>query len=232
VLDKKARRYFFQNIDVANKGLVFCFKNPFLNEIFVAYPAIGSTSCDRALVYNFVDKTVSFRTLPNVNHAAYGAVDNTLGGNWNQDSDPWDSDLTAWDGPDFTPDTARVIMGSADVKLFMLDASASFDGAIPMAYLERRGLSFGDPEHFKTVTGIWPRITGNVGETVIIKLGGSMDPYKDPVYESFTYTIGVDRQADMIVSWPYIAVRFETGSAYQWRLDSFDFLEVQQAGRY
>lgn len=232
VLDKKARRNFFQNIDVTNKGLVFCFKNPFLNEIFVAYPAIGSSVCDRALVYNFVDKTVSYRTLPNVNHANYGAVDNSLGGNWNQDSDPWSSDLTAWNGPDFTPDTTRVLMGSSDVKLFMLDASASFDGVIPAAYLERRGLSFGDPEHFKTVTGIRPRITGNVGETVIVKLGGSMTPYEDPTYESFTYTIGGDRQADMIVSWPYIAVRFETGSAFQFRLDSYDFLDVQMDGMF
>lgn len=232
VLDKKARRSFFQNIDVASKGLVFCFKNPFLNEIFVAYPAIGSTVCDRALVYNFVDKTVSYRTLPNVNHAAYGAVDNSLGGNWNQDSDPWSSDLTAWNGPDFTPDTTRVLMGSSDVKLFMLDASASFDGTIPSAYLERRGLSFGDPEHFKTVTGIRPRITGNIGETVIIKLGGAMTPYADPTYESFTFTIGVDRTADMIVSWPYIAVRFETGTAFQTRLDSYDFLDVIQDGGF
>ena len=54
VLDKRARRAFFQDIDVANKGLVFCFKNPFLNEIFVAYPSIGATSCNKALVYNFL----------------------------------------------------------------------------------------------------------------------------------------------------------------------------------
>lgn len=231
-LDKKARRYFFQNLDVTNKGMVFCFKNPFLNEIFVCYPSIGATSCDTAMVYNFVDRTVSFRFMPNVSHAAYGPVDNTLGGSWDSDSAPWDSDLTAWNGPDFTPDTVRVIMGSADIKLFMLDASASFDGAIPVAYLERRGMSFGDPEHFKTVTGIRPRITGNVGETVVIKLGGAMDAYADPTYETFTFRIGVDREADMIVSWPYIAVRFETGSAFQWRLDSFDFLDVNQDGMY
>lgn len=231
ILDKRARRYFFQNIDVANRGLVFCFLNPFLNEIYVAYPSIGATSCNTALVYNFVDKTVTFRTLPNVTHADFGPVDSSLGGNWSQDSDAWDSDLTAWNGPDFTPDTVRVIMASADTKLFMLDAAASFDGAIPVAFLERRGVDFGEPEFYKLVTGIRPRISGNVGETVIIKVGFADDPYADPVYTSTEFVIGVDTQVDVEVSGRYLALRIETGTAYQWRLDSFDWF-VEKEGMY
>lgn len=231
VLDKLARRFFFQDIDVTNRGLVFCFKNPFLNEIFVAYPSIGATSCDKALVYNFVDKTVSFRTLPNVNHAAYGAVDNSLGGNWNQDSAPWDADLTAWNGPDFTPDTARVLMGSADIKLFMLDASASFDGTLPVAFMERRGLSFDAPERIKLVTGFRPRFTGNVGQTVTIKIGYADDPYAAPTYTSMPFTIGVDLKCDFLVSGRYIAVWIGSGTAYQWRLDSYD-LFMEDGGEF
>jgi hypothetical protein len=232
ILDKKARRSFFQSIDVANRDKVFCFLNPFLNEIFVAYPSIGATSCDKALVYNFVDKTVSYRSLPHVNHAHFGPVDNSLGGNWNQDSAPWDSDLTAWNGPDYTPDTVRVIMASADTKLFMLDASASFDGSIPVAFLEKRGIDFGEPEYHKLITGIRPRIFGNVGETVIIKIGFSDDPYADPTYTSTTFTIGVDLQVDILVSARYAAIRIETGTAYQWRLDSYDWLDVIRQGQY
>lgn len=232
ILDKRSRRSFFQGIDVANRGLVFCFINPFLNEIFVAYPSIGATSCDQALVYNFVDKTVTFRTLPNVSHADFGPVDNSLGGNWNQDSDPWSADLTAWNGPDFTPDTVRVLMASADTKLYMLDASASFDGMIPVAYLEKRGIDFGEPEYHKLITGIRPRIFGNVGETVIIKIGFSDDPYADPTYTSSTFTIGVDLQVDVFVSARYAAIRIETGTAFQWRLDSYDWLDVIREGMY
>lgn len=230
ILDKKTRRSFFQGIDVSNRGLVFCFVNPFLSEIFVAYPSIGATSCDKALVYNFRDKTVSYRSLPNINHAAYGPIDNDLGGAWSQDSDSWDSDLTAWNGPDYTPDTVRVMMGSADVKLYMMDASASFDGTIVDSYLERRGLDFGDPEHYKLITSIRPRIVGNTGETVIIKVGYADDQYADPTYTSFTFTIGEDLQVDCLVSGRYISIRFETGTAYQWRLDNYDFLLEQEGG--
>lgn len=233
VLDKRSRRYLFQNIDVAARDRCFVFRNPFLNEIFICYPSIGAISCDRAMVYNYVDKTVSFRDLPNVNHADMGPVDNSLSGNWNQDPAPWASDLTAWNGPDFTPDTARVIMASADAKLYMLDASSSFDGAIPSAYLERRGLSFDAPEYFKLISSVRPRITGNIGETVIIKVGGhNSDPYADPEYPvTMTHVIGQTVSNDCMVQYRYPAIRFETGTAYQWRLDSFD-VDVKKTGMW
>jgi hypothetical protein len=232
VLDKKARRFFFQSLDTANKGKVFCFKNPFLNEIFVCYPSIGATWCDTALVYNYVDGTVSFRSLPNVTHAAFGPVDNSLSGSWSQDSAPWDSDLTAWNGPDFTPDRTRVMMGSADNKLYLLDASASFDGALPDAYLERTGLHFDAPERIKMITGVVPRITGNQGGTVLVRLGWAENPGDDPVWlDPMTYTIGSTLRCDGFVSGRYLAIRFQTGTAFSWRLDSFDMV-VEDAGEY
>lgn len=231
VLDKRARKFFFQNIDVENRGKVFVFKNPFLNEIMVAYPSIGATAADTALVYNTVDKTVSFRSLPQVTHAACGPVDNSLAGNWSQDPAPWDTDLTAWNGPDYTPDTVRVMMGTVDSKLYLLDASASFDGALPDAYLERKGLHFDAPDRIKTVTGIRPRIVGNDGATVLVKIAGMEKATDIPDWLTMPYTIGQTLQCDGIVSGRHIAIRFETGSAYSWRLDGYT-LEVIDSGGY
>lgn len=232
VLDKQSRRYLFQNIDVDGSGLCFVFKNPFFNEVFVCYPAVGSTNCDRAMVWNYVDKTVSFREMPNLNHAAFGAVDNGLAGTWSSDSAPWSSDLSLWGGPDFVPSTVRTIMASANQKLYMMDSSASFDGLIPNAYIERRGLSLDKPDRIKMVRGILPRIIGSTGETVLVQIGSSDDPYADPVYgEPMEHVIGVTVRNDCFVSGRYIAVRFATGTAYTWRLDSYD-LDVVDAGAW
>lgn len=232
ILDKATRRYLFQNIDVNGSGLCFVFKNPFFNEVYICYPAIGASSCTKAMVFNYKDKTVSFREMPNVNHAAFGPADNGLTGNWAQDAAPWGSDLTAWDGPDFVPSTARAIMASDNTKLYMMDASASFDGVIPSAYLERRGLSLGAPEQIKLVRGIRPRIVGNVGETVNIKIGASNDPFADPTWgPTMAHTIGSTVANDCLVSGRYIAVRLETGTAYQFRLDSYD-LDVENGGMW
>jgi hypothetical protein len=204
------------------------FANPFFNEVYVCYPQIGSTSCDKAIVYNYKDKTVSARDMPNANHAAYGSVDNGLAGNWSQDSSPWDSDLSLWDGGDFVPSSARVILGSANTKLYMLDSSSSFDGVIASAFLERRGLSFDAPESIKLVKGIRPRIQGNTGETIQIQVGSQTDPFTEPVWSAnMNHVIGQTIANDCLVSGRYIAIRFSTGSAFSWRLDSID-IDIQQ----
>jgi hypothetical protein len=230
VLDKVTRRWLFQNIDVNNVGKCFVFANPFFNEVYICYPSIGSSSCNKAIVYNYKDKTVSARDLPNLNHAAFGSVDSGLTGNWSQDSAPWDSDLTVWDGGDFVPSAARVIAGSANTKLYMLDASSSFDGVIANAYLERRGLSFDSPETMKLIRGIRPRIQGNTGNTVQIQIGSQTDPFTEPEWGNvMNHVIGQTIANDCLVSGRYIAIRFSTGTAYQWRLDSFEF-DVQQSG--
>lgn len=224
VLDKQTRRYLFQQIDIDNADKCFVFKNPFLNEAFICYPGLGSSVCDRAMIWNWVDKTVSFRSLPNLNHAAFGPVDDTLLGTWASDIDPWDSDLSAWAGPGFVPALSRVIMASTDQKLYLLDASASFNGSIPSAYLERRGLSLGAPESVKLVRSVRPRISGNLGQTVQIQVGYSnSSPYDEPTWgATMNHVIGQTVSNDCLVSGRYIAVRFASGTAYQWRLDSYD----------
>lgn len=233
VLDKVARRALFQDMDTVYNDRAFVFKNPFLNEVFVCYAAIGSTVPNKAMVWNYKDRTVSYREIPNLNHAAYGTIDNTLSGSWASDSDSWDSDLTAWNGPDFTPNTSRVLMASNDTQLFMLDASASFNGISPTSYLERRGLSMGDDERLKTISGVRARITGSNGGTVTIKIGGSnTDPYAEPEWTAtMTHTIGQTISADGFASFRYPAIRFESGSASQWRLDSFD-ISLNGAGKW
>ena len=130
------------------------------------------------------------------------------------------------------PSGARCLMGSESQKLYMLDSSASFDGVIPQAYLERRGLSFDAPEYIKLVKGIRPRIVGNTGDTVNIRIGSQSDPWAEPEWGPvMPHVIGQTVADDCFVSGRYIAIRLETGTAYQWRLDSFD-LDVEQAGMW
>jgi hypothetical protein len=232
ILDKQARRALFQDFDVNAIDRAFVFKNPFLNEVFICYPQAGNSIPNKALVWNYKDRTVSYRDLPNTHHANFGPVDGSLGDTWDSDSDPWNSDLTLWNGPDFTPNTTRVLMASENQRLYLLDTSASYDGVKPTWYLERVGLSFGTPETRKLVRGIRLRVTGAVGDTIMVKIGSSDDPYTDPTYSSaITHIIGTTVSCDTFVSGRYIAVRIESGSAYFARLDSYD-LDIVEEGEW
>lgn len=232
VLDKQTRRFLFEDIDPDGIDKVFVVKHPYMNEIYTCYPSLGSTTCNKALVWNYKDKTVSFRDLPNINHANFGFINNNLSGQWDQDTGTWDSDLTSWQKGDYIPVQASVIMASSDGKLYQLDGSASSaSGNIPPAVLERVGLSLGDPSRIKLIKGIRPIIVGNTGETVKISVGFSDDPFSDPTYTSMTHTIGKTISNDCLVSGRYIAWKFESGTASQWRLDSFQ-VELEQAGAW
>jgi hypothetical protein len=114
----------------------------------------------------------------------------------------------------------------------MMDSSASFDGTLPSSYIERRGLTLDMPERMKIVRGIRPRIIGNTGDTITVKVGYSDDPYADPTYvATMTHTIGTTVSNDCMVSGRYIAIRFENSTAYQWRLDSYD-VDVVDGGEW
>jgi len=217
VLDKVTRRWLFQNMDVDEAYQSFVFKNPFYNEVFICFSSIGSDYPNTAIVFNYKDKTVSKRTLPNIHHANFGSVDTSLTGTWASDPDPWSSDISLWDSPEQVPNQARVLMGAHDTKLLMLDAAASFDGVIPSAYLERKGLSFDTPESIKLVKGIRPRITGNVGDTVKISVGAQDDPYDTQKKPGMTTTIGTTIRNACLVSGSYFAAKFATGTALNWR---------------
>lgn len=232
ILDEQARRDLFQDIDASATDRCFVVKNPFLNEVWLCYPQAGNSIPNRALVWNYKKRTVSYREIPSAHHANYGAVDSALGDTWDSDGDPWNSDLTVWNGPGFTPSTTRVLMASNNQKLFLIDTSASFDGVQPTWYLERVGLSFGNPEIRKLVCGIRLRVTGAVGSTINVKLGYSDDPYTAPTYnDAITHTIGTTVSCDTFVSGRYIAIRIENGTAYFARIDSFD-IDVVEDGEW
>lgn len=232
ILDKQSRQALFQDFDASAIDRAFVFKNPFLNEIWVCYPQAGNSIPNKALVWNYKDRTVSYRDLPSVHHANFGSVDSALGDTWDSDSDPWNSDLTAWNGPDFTPNTTRVLMASENQRLYLLDTSASFDGVKPTWFMERVGLDFGDAKTMKLVSGIRLRVSGAAGDTVMVRVGSSPDPYIDPTYgNAVEHVIGTTVSCDLFTSGRYIAIRVESGSAYFARVDSFD-IEVDIEGEW
>ena len=232
VLHKQTRRFLFSSIDSAQIGLCFCFMNPYLNEIFVCYPEPGSTTCNKAMVWNFSDKTTTFRDIPSLNHAAFGALDAGVATSFDSDSEAFDSDIASFNSSGFTPSLVSVVMASGDAKLYQLDSSTTFNGTLPTAYLERKGLHFDAPEAIKLIRSIRPRIYGQVGSTVNVYVGYSNEPYESPTYgPAIPFVIGTTVSCDTFATGRYMAIKFGSGSAYYWRLDSYS-IDVQQTGAW
>lgn len=232
VIDKQSRRYLFQNIDETYKERCFVAKNPYLNEIFVCYPEAGQTVCTKAMVWNWVDRTVTFRALPSINHMAAGALDRSSTGTWTTAVGTWADQVGNWGTPAYSPDLARVLMAPDTTKLYLLDETATFAGTAISSFMERRGLAFDAPDKTKLISRIFPRITGTDGLTVLVYVGSADDPYENPTYgDAITYTIGTTVSCDTFCTGRYMAVKFASGTASVWRLDSYD-IEVKVQGTW
>lgn len=223
VLDKQTRRELFRQIDQDNSSRCFVFVNRLYNEVFVCYPTAGSQTCNRAMVWNMVDKTISFREMPNLTHASSGAVDDTNNATWDMDSAIWDADATVWDGNYSSLTRSLSVMASDTKKLYLLDSGPTFDGVTVSCFVERVGLSFGAPDKIKTVTRIRPRIYGAAGGTVLVSVGSSGDPFGVVTYQpAVPFVIGTTVNVDVFCTGRYIAIKFASGTAPAWRLDSYD----------
>jgi hypothetical protein len=234
VLDKKVRRFLFKDMDVESRANAFVFKNPFFNEAYVCYPQVGSSVPDKALVWNYLDDTITFTDIPNIYHASFGVDTNAITTSaWDDDDQAWNEDLTLWNDAETVPRRAKVLMASADPALYLLDATAT-DASGPGAnYVEKRGLFFEEDERRVLIQSIRPRLFGNTGDTVVIKVGGTDDsPYNDPIWDAeVEFVIGEDVSADVLVDRRYAAFRVENGTALQWRMDSLD-VEYVETGRW
>jgi hypothetical protein len=177
------------------------------------------------MVWNYQDRTVTFVDIPDVYHAAFGPDTNAIYTEaWDTDPGEWEDDTSLWNDSEPVPRRSKVLLASAGPTIYLLDAKADeFDGA-GSVYAERQGLFFGEDERRVLIQGIRPRIKGSRGTTVTIKAGGSDNsPYEDPVWDAtMTHVIGTTVRNNCLVDRRYPAIRFENGTAKQWRMDSYD----------
>lgn len=231
VLDKQTRRDLFLQINPDRTDQCFVFVNRAYNEVFACFPTLTSEVCNRALVWNYVDRTVGFRDLPNVNFAESGPVDDSSASTWDIDGETWDSDNTPWDSASASLNRSLSVMASDNQKLYLLDTTNLNDGVMIDSFMERRGLSFGEPESKKLIRGVRPRIYGDNGY-VNVQVGWGTTPYSEPVYsEAVPFYVNSTVPIDLMTEGRYMAIKFSSGTATSWRLDSFD-VDVQKAGSW
>ena len=223
LLNKKYRRWLFQNIEATQSDKCFLVKQWYFNEVWVCFPSQGATWCDTALIWNWTDNTISIRQLPDVAHAGLGPSSNAIDSTWNNDNQIWDSDNTGWGSDEFTPGLQRVVMASPVTnQLILADSSTKFFGDSIPGKIERTGLTFGKPESFKFIRGLRPICYGD-GNDIIITLGTHNEMHGAVTWSSpQTFSIGNQFKTDHIVNGRYIAIRIDSTSDY-WRLESLAF---------
>lgn len=227
------RKYIFNNISSTNYKRSFVTANPQKNEVWICFPYGDSSSCNRACVWNWVDKTWAIRELQSVTYGAFGQINYAASSDtWGSDTGTWDSDETTWNENEYSPAEARLLMCHSSPMLSLVDTGTSDFGSLISANATRTGMHFGDPESVKTVTAIRPKINGTYGSNITVQVGASMYPDAAPVWQApQTFTIGKSIKVDTFATGRFIAVRFSNAGYANWRMKSFD-IDYTKVGAY
>lgn len=229
LIDKRMRGWLFNNIDSANYRAAFvtAFHNE--NQIWCCFPMNGSEECNAALIWDATDNKFSIRDLvPQTPHIARGQIGQVTGTlNWDDDPEVWDADTTTWDQSLFNPTEDALLQADRGGSLlYAMNESNDWNGVPINASLVRTGLDFGDPFKIKLVKGIIPRIRGQEGTLVRVRVGSSKNDTDQVTWTTAQdFIIGSAQIISVFVTGRFIAFEISSGdvSAPPWLLLGAEF---------
>ena len=228
------RDYIFSNLSQTYYKRSFVTSNPAKNEVWICFPfGSESATCNRAAVWNWIDKTWAIRTLTSVTYGTTGQVVYTSAATaWSGATTTWDTQAGAWDDYDYSPAESRLVLCHSTPYISLADIGSSDFGTVITSTLERSGMHLDSPEKVKLCRAVYPIIDGTTGDTVQIEVGASMTANFAPTWSApATFTIGNDQKVDCFATGRYLAVRLTHVNYPTWRIRSLG-IDVQDQGYF
>ena len=202
------------------------------NQMWVCIPTQGSPWLNRAYIINVLTGDCGVMDLPLVSFVARGIVTEGVGSlSWDADDQPWDEDITSWDQQSYSPTEDSILICDADDnKLWSHGLVDTADGQPMDAFIERQSLPINENINRALVTRVLPRLEGESGEVIYIRVGGQAY-FNQPIAWSpqLPFEIGNSVGVDCQVEGRLISVRFEARTERAWRLHSYK-MEVVDLG--
>ena len=231
LLDKRARNAIFGNLDEANFQSSFVVNYEKKKELWFCLPSAGNFFADVAVIYNLTEDAWSTRDLVEVAHAAVGRVnDTTVITSWDSDSEAWDDDLTSWNQQEGGESQLSLVLASTDEtvatdsNILEADIGSNFNGVPINGLLQKVDMTFDEPERIKIIKRVHPKIQGNTGTTLSIRIGSTSTPGGAIIWSApVTFTVGTDEFVDMFAQGKFLAFEISGAGNTPWFLNSFAF---------
>lgn len=222
ILDKRFKRYLFNQIDTTNYLNCFSFTNPFRDEIWFCYPSSGSTNPDMALIWSYKEGSAGALSEAEVDfrHAAVGNIESASDDTWATVSGTW----ATYSGPWSISNRRRVLVANTDdTKIQELDTGTDNDGETITGTLQRTGLGVVDRKRSgewivdfttrKLITRVWIKAEGG---PIDVRVG-----FQELVDGSVTWSEvksfdpDTDKWVDIVGSGLAIAIEFSSTSYFR-----------------
>jgi hypothetical protein len=226
IVNWRVKNEIVENINPAAQELCVVAARHSANEIWICFPSGQNTKLDTAYIYNLKTGDIGRRALNDVSHVARGVVPYLGQSNtWASDTEQWDEDSTVWNQANYSATADSLLLADTDNELiYHVGAGDDEAGADIVAYVERIGLHLQPDEKEMFWTHLYPRITGEAGDVVRVRVGGQRH-FDDAVtwngYHNFT--IGTSKYIPVQLNYRYLAVRLESTGGKVWKLHGLTF---------
>ena len=237
LINRKARRHLFNELDVENYQKSFVVTNPLKHEVWVCYPQSGFDYCSRALVWNAEENEIAFRDITmggsGLPHASPGNISEGSGvTTWGGLVGAWSAQTSTWGG--FNKDGAVDGLVGIDwdtEELALMDTGTTQDVGTLNSRLRKLTMDFGDPNQAKLLTEVHPYLSGD-NVTVNIRVGGQDKP-DDPISWNTTqpFKIGTDRFINTRLRANYISIELQSDQDGDWRCSGMGFKVIAAGTR-
>lgn len=233
LLNKKMRRYLFNQIDITNYAQSFLFVNSVRDEAWFCYPSHGATAPDRGLIVNYNTGACTETDIDFVD-AQIGTVQVSDTSTWSSSALQWNQDIDPWS---VSNRRKLVLCKPTDPAFLQLDNTSQRDGhnftgtiqrmSLGVIGRKRTGEWIEDFEVRKLVTRVWPKMSGG---PVTIRLGGQNTP-GGPVTWSQAIPFDPSTQQFCDVTAEGAAISIEFSGATDWQLDGYK-LDMVTLGKF
>jgi len=236
VVDRKVLRTLVRSVDSTRLSLCCIVPRVVERQVWVCFPITGIEYLGNAYVLNTDDLLGGFITLPSVASVNRGTI-NPAGAvaqeQWDDDPDSWNTDTTIWTQSTFSPTNDSLMMTAPITdRLYAVGIGSSADGAPIASRLERLSMRVGKGIYHSVVTQIAPKIEGQPGDVVNIRLG-YQNYFHDPItwLPAQPFTIGTTKGISQIIDGRYLSIEFTANTVNAWKLFGY-WLKMKEAGEY
>ena len=212
VVDTVIRDELFNSMHPEYKTRTFVAADREKNEMWICFPSTSSTgAADKAFVWNWRNNSWTIRDLPQANFISWGVVDTVSTTDWSETGE-WNTDTESWDSP-LKP--SLLIASASNTKLYTLGGSDVF-----RAWVQKSDMTLGHGG-VKSLSRIKPRVTGT--GSVDFYVGAEMLPHQGMTWKGpYTFTSGVHSEIAVRGTGTYIGVRVETTDDKEWTLENLE----------
>lgn len=221
ILDGRARRWFFNRININRYKRCYAIADYRKRVAYFCYPEYGYDWPTMALAWNWHEDTLQPIELGGPKTWAETGITPASGTTIDGDSGTIDSATGLFDDESYSPFTgAMVLLDANRNRAYQHNTGETFGGTAMSVYAERSGWALSsDMTRLKRIVRLYPRIIGNVGDTIDFHVGVRTTPNAPVQWRGpFRFRIGIDYKIDLRVTGRVLDFRVNYTGSNTWRM--------------